>query len=72
MLVCRCSSELSGHRPQEELKKSQPLSVAEGTPKVLILSMLFGAFDHPSPRTEFFLRYALINKLYRQKRHLIR
>ena len=28
------------------------------TPKVVILSMLFGALDYPSPRTEFFLRYA--------------
>ena len=31
MLVGRCSSELSGHRPQLKLKKSQPPTAAEGS-----------------------------------------
>jgi hypothetical protein len=49
MLVGRCSSELSGHKLQAKLKKSQALSVAEGTSTVPISPMPLGAFKHRSP-----------------------
>jgi hypothetical protein len=54
MLVGRCSSELSTHKFHAQLKKSQPLSVAERTPRARILPRQIGALQPACGRS--FLR----------------